>query len=482
MIGNRKSVIIYIVLYMVLVLNVGCAQKTGGKNWTTEHESDSTGLVTAEDDKKPNVDKDDNKTKDVNEINGANEIEGDTNYVTWAVPALARISDENIVKVNNKLKNDGYPFGLKIIRIEELYDDGYLKRLDSSGADIVFTGIGVETSSSILALKEIIAGKYEDLTGYIEKSPLKNLLPQKIIDASSYDGKIYLLPSEYVQDGADQVLIYEKKEGSDTLSFEGIDSDVFKLESLVSQKNKLFYGFTDFEFVRCFGYYTDSTNGIVLSNEGKIINPFEDEKCLRWMRMINKFYINDKAPDPRTGDTDVIMSDCALRLIISSVAQKENGQIIKLWAREMCNRYGWSTAIRKASNNKENAFKFLELIRTDHDYGNLLIYGKTEEDGNLIEDMYMDKIVLGLDDGLLQMDDGMRHFTSYEERIKFYDESVKVSPSVYMEIPMECPDLAAIVKKYLTNDIILFSNDFEAKFEMFKKEYTETFDTIFGEQ
>ena len=175
----------------------------------------------------------------------------------------------------------------------------------------------------------------------------------------------------------------------------------------------------------------------------------------------------------------VIKAGCSLQLTTSSDITKEKGQVVKSWKRELCNRYGWSTAIRTDSENKENAFKLLELIRTDHEYGNLLINGKQSTDEGPIDDNYMNKIVFGLDDGLMQPDDGLRHFASSEERLKFYEEDVPVSPSVYMDISVECSEMAAIVDKYLTNEIILFHDNFEEEFETFKKEYTEVYNRIF---
>jgi hypothetical protein len=91
----------------------------------------------------------------------------------------------------------------------------------------------------------------------------------------------------------------------------------------------------------------------------------------------------------------------------------------------------------------------------------------------------MNKVVFGLDDGLLQLDDGLRHFASAQERLEYYEENVPVSPSIYMDIPKESSELSVIVKKYLTNDSILFHDEFESEFETFKSEYTEAFDRIF---
>lgn len=217
MINREKArVIVGIIICIILILCMGCGQ---GKN------------------------------EDIKNTDGRNQPvaitsypvdENDVEYVTWAVPGnLICISDESVNKVNSKLKDDGYTFRLKLLRIENSYDTGYIDELERSGADIVFTGIGVYDSSDRLAIDEIISGKYEDLTEYIENSRLKALIPQKLLDASSYKGKMYLLPSEYIQDGADQILLYKGGNDASTLSFDGIDSDVLMLEELVSENNKL---------------------------------------------------------------------------------------------------------------------------------------------------------------------------------------------------------------------------------------------------
>ncbi|MBR3579623.1 MAG: hypothetical protein IKN95_01325 [Lachnospiraceae bacterium] len=324
-----KNSFIFVLLCLIMVFNTGCS------NEQELSETDHGNIGT--------------QTEQVTEpSNVPEENDEDISYVTWAIPGnLVHIGDESVKKINNKLKDEGYSFRLKLIRIESNYDINYIKEIDQCGADIVFTGIGVEKSSDSLAIDEIIAEKYEDLTKYIENSRLKEFIPQKLWAASAYKGKKFLIPSEYIQDGAEQILLYKCNDDANQLTFDGVDSDIFMLEGLVSENNKLFYGFTDFEFVRCFGYCYDAGNGIVISNEGKVINPFEDEKCLRWMQMINTWYKEGTAPDPRDGNPMVIKAGCSLQLTTSSDITKEKGQVVKSWKRELCNRYGWSTAIRK---------------------------------------------------------------------------------------------------------------------------------------
>ena len=145
----------------------------------------------------------------------------------------------------------------------------------------------------------------------------------------------------------------------------------------------------------------------------------------------------------------------------------------------MSNRYICSTAIRKDSPNKEYAFKLLELFRTDHNYGNLIIFGTNEIDEIIPKQTtFLNNVTFGLDDGLLRIDDAFRHFSSSEERIDFYENEVILSPVVDMDIPFECYELCGIVDKYLIDENILFSDDFENKLENFQNEYTDAFDRI----
>ena len=195
------------------------------------------------------------------------------------------------------------------------------------------------------------------------------------------------------------------------------------------------------------------------------------------MNLVNEWY---KKGYVRTVNKDTIKESCAILLTINDRNRKDNFKEICSWQRKMCKKIKSTTVILDDSPKKEKAFKFLELIRTDHDYGNLIIYGHTEGSDIIKEPVsFTNKLILGLDDGLLCGEEGMNHFMSSEERNEFYDNVVEASVTLYMDLPFECSELKKIVEKYLGyENNILFSERYAEKLELFKIEYTEKLDEI----
>lgn len=251
-----------------------------------------------------------------------------------------------------------------------------------------------------------------------------------------------------------------------------LGDNILELDNYVADSNLIYYGWSGFDFTRCFGYDYDTVRGIVVTQDGTIFNPLEDEKCLEWMNMVNKWY---RKGCIRTTNKDSIKATCGILLTINDRNRKDDYTEICSWQRKMCKKITSTTVILADSPKKEKAFKFLELIRTNHDYGNLIIYGHTES-SDISKELgsFNNKLIMGLDDGLLRGEKGMNHFMTQEERNDFYDNNVEASITLYMDLPFECSKLKKIVENYLGyNNSILFSEDYEEKLEQFKKEYTE---------
>lgn len=405
----------------------------------------------------------------------ATEDERDICYLRWAVPDDSIfVKDEWIDKINGKLRADGYEFRLKLVRIVEDENHDYEELVYSCNADIVFTGN--EDYKDRYAMKGMINGKYADLTDYINNGKLKEIIPEKLLQAISYKDRIYLLPNEWGIDGAYISLINTRI--TDNRKNTDFKNNIFLIDDEINTENKVYYGLDRFDFVRFFGYYYDSVNGVVADKDGNIIDPFTDDRCTEWMRLVNKWYTEGSAPDPmKFGQKDLY--DKFAILFLSGETDKEKKGTLEIWDTELCNRYLCSTAIRSDSGNIDYAFEFLELLRTDHSYGNLLIYGTESEDELEPDKMYyINKIVFGLDDGLIR-DDDFKHFSSAEERKEFYENSVTLSPTVYMDLPFECYELSGIVNYYLRDNSILFKSDFEKNLELFQKEYNTALEKIF---
>ena len=394
-------------------------------------------------------------------------------YINWVVPELGlNISDENIAKVNKKLEEDGYGFGVRLVKVNEPLDsDEYEEGIYAYG-DIAFTGWGLNGTDP--AEKMLADGKLFDFTELAEKSPYFQNMNPLLKESVTINGRLYYFPNEIAQDGSMQNIACNMPD-SQIIPFSG--DNILELDNYVTDSNLIYYGWSGFDFTRCFGYDYDTVRGIVVTENGNIFNPLEDEKCLEWMNMVNKWY---RKGCVRTTNKDTIKATCGILLTINDRNRKDDYTEICSWQRKMCKKITATTVILADSQKKEKAFKFLELIRTNHDYGNLIIYGHTEStDISKEPGSFNNKLILGLDDGLLSGEKGMNHFMTQEERSDFYDNNVEASVTLYMDLPFECSELKKIVENYLGyNNSILFSEDYEEKLEVFKKEYNEKLSEI----
>ena len=300
-------------------------------------------------------------------------------------------------------------------------------------------------------------------------------MPELIWDSVSYEGNIYMLPAEISQDGHKMVISVDSSIKDQVK--DAYNGNIMDLDKVVSPGNKFYYAFIDFSFAESLGYHYDMVRGTLFSQEGKAVNPFEVPKIIDWMKLVNKWYREGSA---KSFKSTTGKAGCTIELAEISVLDMDKLEIIDSWDIPLFKRYKCSTAIREDSQHKDEAFKLLELFRTNHEYGNLLIYGtETADDIENIKPQKENCTVFGLDDGLMHPKDNFVHFGSADERKEFFKKNVKASPSLYIDIPVECTELVAIVRKYLSDEFIIFSDSFDEKLEQFKTEYTEAFDRIF---
>ena len=470
--SRKKPYMNFIIIILILVSFCGCSKKMNGDGTPASkieikdnlHDAKTTEII-------------DEKTSEVSETDERQtpiEMEHpDDYYIHWVIPVQsAAINDEYIAKVNEKLEADGYDFGIKVIRIIETFDTDAYEEGIYEYADIAFTGM--QLNGKNLAEKMVSEGKLYDITDLAENSPYFMQMNPLLRESVTVNGKIYYFPNELAMDGSRQYVLSSIDDNSMT---ESVKADINELKRYVSDINKLFYGWTGFDFARCFGYDYDTARGIVATTDGDIINPLENEKCLEWMERVNDWYKKDMI---RNINKDTIRNTCSI--ILTSNEKSDNDQFAEKysWQIKLCKRILSSTVILADSDKKEKAFRFLELLRMNHDYGNLLVYGHTVSQNPDEEPLASSlKWVYGIDDGLFKSEYGSNHFKTSDERNDFYNNNVEASVTLYMDLPFECSDLKRIVEKYLGyENSILFRDDYEEKMEMFKKEYTEKLNEI----
>jgi hypothetical protein len=323
--------------------------------------------------------------------------------------------------------------------------------------------------------------KYADITEYIEKGALKDLYPNLLIDTIRHNGRIYVLPSEILQNGQCTALLLRKEKLSSEDVLKRINGSHINFEDFISTDDKLLYSLSGFNFVFGLGFDYDSARGVVVDSNGSFVNPLMDEKCLSFMKMIRDGYVQGtviNANDERRS-MQKVKEECSFVLTQAYNSKDDGFTPIAMWNSKTYKRFKSSTAINANSLKIDKAFSFLELIRTDHEYGNLLLYGTTDvrNKESLPISLYL-SMTMGIDDGLPHRDDGMVHFSTSEERKEYFERNVVASPLLYKDLPEETIELYNIVKKYLGYDSILFHENYDEELEKFRVEYAKAFDKI----
>lgn len=379
-------------------------------------------------------------------------------YVTWAVPKGCTVSDQTLDEINYMLEQAEAGYGLKILEIDE---GDYQANLDKSAADIAFIGFDYEgANTAVTALEE---GKYACLDEWLQGSRLYDAMPEILWDTVKFQGSIYYVPNEALRN--DGICVIFDTDKIPVEKAEAFDGDIFTLAEYLPEGERLYYDLGSFYFAEAFGYVYDQ--GLLLSDDGSAMDPFEEERCVRWLRTVNQWFADGRAV---SNSSFIKKEACAIQFVTDYDEAGENTYKYA-WKGSAFPRLRLSTGIRAASHKKEEAFRFLELVHTDPAYGNLLIFGKeTLDAGDVPAANWVKQCIFGLDTGLLSGAEGFRHFASIEEKKRYYEERVTASPSLYMDFPEECTELEAIEAKYFEQMNITHSENFEEQLLMFQEE------------
>lgn len=382
-------------------------------------------------------------------------------YIKWAVPQGYGPSAATLDAINRKLEEDGAGYGLNIV---EVGGDQPLRKAD---ADIAFTGFDyTEANTELRALED---GDFECLDAYLPGSVLYDAMPEILWDSVKYQGSIYYVPNEALQNTGICVLF-----NTDIIPLEeamAFDGDIFSLDKYLSQGQSIYYCLDGFRYAEALGYIYDL--GLLFSRDGEALNPLEEEVCVQWLRQLNLWYLNGKVmtDEDRRGE-------CALQLIIDYDNEGDNYYKYS-WKGSVCRRLNLSVGIRSTSKKKETAFRFLELIHTDPSYANLLVFGKEGMDSpRELRPNWINQLIYGLDTGLACADSNIRHFNTIEEKKQYYREQVIPSPSLHLEMPKECSELNSIILSYMTKTSFLQTRAFEKELARFREELKSPMDIV----
>ena len=383
-------------------------------------------------------------------------------YVTikWAYQTFGveEISRATVREINKKLKEDGYSFGIQFLPIKTLNgsnaeERSYQEKLFQSNADIAFTGF--YSQGEHLVQNAIRAGKYEPLDAFLKNSSYYDQIPEVLWSCASYQNKIYFFPNEIAQDAG--VTLYLRKSSFTKEEADAFRGDLLSVEQYFMDGKQFLNCQTDYQFAETFGY--SYYMGVLLNEDGKAVNPLEEENCVQWMRLLNKY--QEQVVQSNVADWDFALSRSFPGTDIGDGNHPEDFYTYT-WKGFAVPRLNCQTGILASSANKQEAFQFLELLHTDASYAKLLLYGKEalEQGGNL-KCSYLSQLIFGLDTGLVnrRQGDSLKYFATAEEKKKYYEEWILPSPALTLKYPEAC-DAMLPAEEYYSR--LLYTGDFDA--------------------
>lgn len=374
------------------------------------------------------------------------------NYVKWVIPNSISVTTQTQNKINEIL-DERYDIGVTFVPIDDLSDDTvYHEGLKSVDADIAFIGFDTEDEKTCEQL--VAEGLFEPLDGMLEGSDLESSMPSQLWKSTEYNGNIYTVPNDAMQNiGVTIIFDLDKIPTEKARSFNG---DISTLGDMLGDDDKLWYCLSDFDFSSYYGCYY--SNGIIVTPDGVAESILDNADCMAWLREMNSLYLSGKATDLECDWSILITKDTVS-------VKKENVYTYK--TKDIIGpRFSTSTGILKTSERKDIAFRLLEIVHTDPEIANLLVYGDGynekngyvyDADGEIMYG-YLNKLTFGVDSNVLHGADMLMQFDSAEDKKAYYDENVTVSPLAGMDISAECSEINKIMNN---NRTIWKSSDLE---------------------
>lgn len=400
-------------------------------------------------------------------------VTGQSVTITWAYQGIGGddVSYATVRELNRKLQEDGYHFSVRFKQIrtpDENFMDGetYQEYLFQSDADIAFTGFHSAGDHSVL--DAVRAGKYEPLDKYLAETTYYAWLPEDLWKSTTYQGQIYFFPNEIAQDGGPA--LYLRKSSFTQEEAESFDGDLFSLEKYFAEGKVFLDASADYDFAETFGY--SDYQGVLFTSDGKAINPLEEERCVRWLRLLNEYKAQVTKKVAHNWDFSLSLSFPGTGI---GEGNRPEDFYVYQWKGYVIPRLNCQTGILASSKNKREAFQFLRLIRSDASYAKLLLYGKDYLDGTG-ESRYSfaNQLIFGLDTGLTsgQQGDGLRHFSSANEKKAYYREWILASPVLSLQNPEVCDEMN-VANDY--REQLVYAKDFD---EMLKEAKSKTRDPM----
>lgn len=377
--------------------------------------------------------------------------EDDKTTVIWKVSAETNIFADNVELLNQELENRGYDFKVEFQNMEAAYADGYeaavKKELEEGTTDII--NVGSETSENCFGIDGVFRdGCLASWNEYFQTEEGKKLYkqyPKKVWKVLELAGEIYSLPNESMIYGDSYVafnLNYISKEAAE--NWDGKLESLYKLADSVNTDDAIIpiYMAADMEnLINETGNYMQ--NGILINPaKKKAENPYKNKSVLKLFHVIkegydkNLFQSTFSLSDTSEYDEEVEAKFENKQYAICYGTEKgsdENFYYAKLPFMPVSS-LSLTIGVCDKSEQKEEAFQLLSVLRTDDELANLLIWGEENTTYTLTDGVaartdekrvMAQRLMTGLCDGIYPEEKW-----AYEDRRQYKKELLKNSATI----------------------------------------------------
>lgn len=411
--------------------------------------------------------------------------------IVWGLMRFGDDADRRVERINQKLKEDGYPYEILFQQLELVPENNsssylppdYRKSMFKSGADVVSTGMPAFTDETAWdpAYEAIMKGKLLKLDDYLKGSKLYDMIPEALWDSVRVDGSIYCIPNPALRNSCFSIVF--KKSAYTEEQLQSFDDTIEGLTPFISAENKLYYG--DDRFVSMYGIHSN-TYGIYYTDDG-FGNLSNLDEYVNGLTVLNSLAQAGMVINPRTKGFEESKDEWSVAFCDDFYTSllNEDDYYIRTYRGIVEPGFNSAIAIKASSHNPDGAFKLIELIMTDPEYAKLAVYGENVilKDG-FAYDTEKEKYAVGylsrLQFGVMELvypdkDSYLTRFESIEAKKEYYANNfdpVNLSP---LKFPVEMRKLRNLT---YDNEKIIFKKDFAERLKKWQQESEEIYETI----
>ena len=415
----------------------------------------------------------------------------DTKVITFAVPDICRIDENNIKQFNAALMNDGYDYELNIKYLE--YDE-YSQKLESTLAagktDVAFLGLGDENGNNPAydLISSNLVLNLDDVLSKDHGKTLYDAFPKNLWEMAKCDGHIYSIPSAFADDNGVYAAFNKDYLSDDVInSWDGSIDGIYQILKASEWDNSkapgfqyLINGYVFGDMIGC-----EIRNGLCFDYDTMSVeNPLESQKFTEYLKVLDQMKKDGYLKDDETGEItylnniglnneEILQNVKSGNFIValSSGEIDENFQkdniAVKTVEHYLTSRVNASIGIAKNTEDVDTVVEFLGLLYGDGKYADILLYGQNgadykvvdgvacNTDGTDLEDDYLSKLCLDLFINVYPVT-GERYMENRKDAFFALYDNAGVSPFIGFE-----PDTENL--NNISNDLSDFMNGLNGK-------------------